>query len=63
MFKDNNHLRKGLLIGIFEVQMAEMVSGCNSIKDIPVVPVEENDIRGGISLSDERHTLAVAWTR
>ncbi|KAJ2034436.1 hypothetical protein H4S03_004975 [Coemansia sp. S3946] len=61
--RDNNHLRKGLLIGIFEVQMAEMVSGCNSIKDIPVVPVEENDIRGGISLSDERHTLAVAWTR
>ncbi|KAJ2757245.1 hypothetical protein GGI19_000179 [Coemansia pectinata] len=37
---DNNHLRKGLLIGVFEVQMAEMDSGANSIRDIRMVPVE-----------------------
>ncbi|KAJ2116667.1 hypothetical protein IW146_001356 [Coemansia sp. RSA 922] len=53
---DNNHLCKGLLLGVFEVQMTWMGSGANSIKDIPMVPVEESDIRGGISLSDERHT-------
>ncbi|KAJ2464511.1 hypothetical protein GGI03_003186, partial [Coemansia sp. RSA 2337] len=56
MTKDNNHLCKGLLLGVFEVQMTWMGSGANSIKDIPMVPVEESDIRGGISLSDERHT-------
>ncbi|KAJ2060396.1 hypothetical protein GGI17_003769 [Coemansia sp. S146] len=56
MFKDNNHLRKGLLIGVFEVQMAEMGSGANSIKDIHMIPVEENNIQHSIHLAARAHS-------
>ncbi|KAJ1746343.1 hypothetical protein LPJ79_005909, partial [Coemansia sp. RSA 1821] len=34
MLKDNNHLIKGVLFGVFEVPLTEMGSGANNIKEI-----------------------------
>ncbi|KAJ2292898.1 hypothetical protein IWW55_005791, partial [Coemansia sp. RSA 2706] len=40
MLKDNDNLRKGLLLGVFEIPLTEMGSGANNIKDIRMVPTE-----------------------
>ncbi|KAJ1787108.1 hypothetical protein LPJ59_005795, partial [Coemansia sp. RSA 2399] len=48
MLKDNRHLLRGLLFGVFEIPLTEMGSGANNIKDIRMVPCEESDIQGNI---------------
>ncbi|KAJ2861964.1 hypothetical protein GGI22_002318, partial [Coemansia erecta] len=48
MLKDNSHLLRGLLFGVFEIPLTEMGSGANNIKDIRMVPCEESDIQGNI---------------
>ncbi|KAJ2482782.1 hypothetical protein IWW56_000790 [Coemansia sp. RSA 2131] len=54
--KDNKHLIKGLLFGVFEIPLTEMGSGANNIKDIRMVPTEENDIRGSILSASHPHS-------
>ncbi|KAJ2201245.1 hypothetical protein IW144_000474 [Coemansia sp. RSA 522] len=56
MLKDNKHLIKGLLFGVFEIPLTEMGSGANNIKDIRMVPTEENDIRGSILSASHPHS-------
>ncbi|KAJ2496304.1 hypothetical protein GGH96_005924 [Coemansia sp. RSA 1972] len=56
MLKDNKHLIKGLLFGVFEIPLTEMGSGANNIKDIRMVPTEENDIRGSILSAAHPHS-------
>ncbi|KAJ2496919.1 hypothetical protein GGH96_005494 [Coemansia sp. RSA 1972] len=53
---DNKHLIKGLLFGVFEIPLTEMGSGANNIKDIRMVPTEENDIRGSILSAAHPHS-------
>ncbi|KAJ2767027.1 hypothetical protein IWQ56_003488, partial [Coemansia nantahalensis] len=48
MLKDNDGLLKGLLVGVFEIPLTEMGSGANNVKDIRLVPAEENDIQSSI---------------
>ncbi|KAJ2532624.1 hypothetical protein GGH20_001053 [Coemansia sp. RSA 1937] len=50
------HLIKGLLFGVFEIPLTEMGSGANNIKDIRMVPTEENDIRGSILSASHPHS-------
>ncbi|KAJ2152907.1 hypothetical protein J3F82_002356 [Coemansia sp. RSA 637] len=47
---------KGLLFGVFEIPLTEMGSGANNIKDIRMVPTEENDIRGSILSASHPHS-------
>ncbi|KAJ1786174.1 hypothetical protein LPJ62_003901, partial [Coemansia sp. RSA 2167] len=56
MLKDNDNLIKGLLFGVFEIPLTEMGSGANNIKDICMVPTEENDIRGSILSAAHPHS-------
>ncbi|KAJ1830031.1 hypothetical protein LPJ63_005189 [Coemansia sp. RSA 2711] len=56
MLKDNKHLIKGLLLGVFEIPLTEMGSGANNIKDIRMVPTEVNDIESSILSADQPHT-------
>ncbi|KAJ2200815.1 hypothetical protein IW144_000814 [Coemansia sp. RSA 522] len=56
MLKDNDNLIKGLLFGVFEIPLTEMGSGANNIKDIRMVPTEENDIRGSILSASHPHS-------
>ncbi|KAJ2839795.1 hypothetical protein J3B01_000405 [Coemansia erecta] len=56
MLKDNDNLIKGLLFGVFEIPLTEMGSGANNIKDIRMVPTEENDIRGSILSAAHPHS-------
>ncbi|KAJ2738771.1 hypothetical protein H4R23_000920 [Coemansia sp. Cherry 401B] len=56
MLKDNDNLRKGLLLGVFEIPLTEMGSGANNIKDIRMVPTEVNDIESSILSADQPHT-------
>ncbi|KAJ1795020.1 hypothetical protein GGH98_001304 [Coemansia sp. RSA 454] len=46
----------GLLFGVFEIPLTEMGSGANNIKDIRMVPTEENDIRGSILSAAHPHS-------
>ncbi|KAJ1729436.1 hypothetical protein LPJ61_003522, partial [Coemansia biformis] len=48
MLKDNDDLLKGLLVGVFEIPLTETGSGANNVKDIRLVPVEENDIQSSV---------------
>ncbi|KAI9478925.1 hypothetical protein BX667DRAFT_514010 [Coemansia mojavensis] len=56
MLKDNNHLIKGVLFGVFEVPLTEMGSGANNIKEIRMVPTDEKDIRASILTADCPHS-------
>ncbi|KAJ2488196.1 hypothetical protein EV174_000002 [Coemansia sp. RSA 2320] len=56
MLKDNKHLLKGLLFGVFEIPLTEMGSGANNIKDIRMIPVEESDIQGSILTATHPHS-------
>ncbi|KAJ2358672.1 hypothetical protein GGF43_000656 [Coemansia sp. RSA 2618] len=47
---------KGLLFGVFEIPLTEMGSGANNIKDVRMVPTEENDIRGSILSAAHPHS-------
>ncbi|KAJ2443347.1 hypothetical protein GGF42_006665, partial [Coemansia sp. RSA 2424] len=49
-------MRKGLLIGVFAVQMAGMGSGANSIVDIRLIPALEKDIRHSITRASVPHS-------
>ncbi|KAJ1851018.1 hypothetical protein LPJ73_003194, partial [Coemansia sp. RSA 2703] len=44
MIKDNMHMRKGLLVGVFEFPMMELGSGVNNIVKIRTVPRETDKI-------------------
>ncbi|KAJ1851847.1 hypothetical protein LPJ73_002947, partial [Coemansia sp. RSA 2703] len=41
MFKGNDHMRKGLLVGVFEFPMMELGSGVNNIEPIRTIPTEK----------------------
>ncbi|KAJ2077146.1 hypothetical protein H4R24_005304 [Coemansia sp. RSA 988] len=56
MLKDNRHLIKGLLFGVFEVPLTEMGSGANNIKDIRMIPAEKSDIQGSILSASHPHS-------
>ncbi|KAJ2340011.1 hypothetical protein GGH91_004307, partial [Coemansia sp. RSA 2671] len=56
MVKDNKYLLKGLLFGVFEIPLTEMGSGANGIRDICMVPAEENDILGGVLMAAHPHS-------
>ncbi|PIA12636.1 hypothetical protein COEREDRAFT_12478 [Coemansia reversa NRRL 1564] len=56
MLKDNKHLIKGLLFGVFEIPLTEMGSGANNIKDIHMIPAEKNDIQGSIISASYPHS-------
>ncbi|KAI9476696.1 hypothetical protein BX667DRAFT_515037 [Coemansia mojavensis] len=56
MLKDNNHLIKGVLFGVFEAPLTEMGSGANNIKEIRMVPTDEKDIRASILTADCPHS-------
>ncbi|KAJ2323549.1 hypothetical protein GGI00_005591, partial [Coemansia sp. RSA 2681] len=53
---DNLYMCKSLLIGVFEVQMAGMGSGANSIVDIRLIPALEKDIRHSITRASVPHS-------
>ncbi|KAJ1997818.1 hypothetical protein GGI04_005261, partial [Coemansia thaxteri] len=53
---DNRNLRKGFLIGVFEVELTGMGSGANSIEDIHLVPTNEGDIADNVGLSTLPHS-------
>ncbi|KAJ2392677.1 hypothetical protein GGI05_002611 [Coemansia sp. RSA 2603] len=56
MFKDNIHLRKGLLTGVFEIPLTELGSGANNIKEIRMIPTEESDIQSSILSASSPHS-------
>ncbi|KAJ2773635.1 hypothetical protein IWQ56_000911, partial [Coemansia nantahalensis] len=56
MLKDNHGLLKGLLVGVFEIPLTEMGSGANNVKDIRLVPAEENDIQSSILSAARPHS-------
>ncbi|KAJ2716724.1 hypothetical protein H4R19_000464, partial [Coemansia spiralis] len=56
MLKDNDGLLKGLLVGVFEIPLTEMGSGANNVKDIRLVPAEENDIQSSILSAGQPHS-------
>ncbi|KAJ2641278.1 hypothetical protein GGF44_002195 [Coemansia sp. RSA 1694] len=45
MLKDNDNMLKGLLVGQFEVPLAEMGCSSDSIQTIRTIPAEESDIQ------------------
>ncbi|KAJ2771119.1 hypothetical protein IWQ56_001907, partial [Coemansia nantahalensis] len=47
---------KGLLVGVFEIPLTEMGSGANNVKDIRLVPAEENDIQSSILSAARPHS-------
>ncbi|KAJ1768675.1 hypothetical protein LPJ74_004688 [Coemansia sp. RSA 1843] len=56
MFKDNIYLRKGLLVGVFEVPLAELGSGANNIVDFPMVPFKNVTGNGSIVSATYKHS-------
>ncbi|KAJ1663465.1 hypothetical protein IW140_001188 [Coemansia sp. RSA 1813] len=56
MFKDNRYLRKGLLVGVFEVPLAELGSGANNIVDFPMVPFKNVTGDGSIVSATYKHS-------
>ncbi|KAJ2084844.1 hypothetical protein IW138_006564, partial [Coemansia sp. RSA 986] len=56
MFKDNRYLRKGLLVGVFEVPLAELGSGANNIVDFPMVPFKNVTGNGSIVSATYKHS-------
>ncbi|KAJ2236700.1 hypothetical protein H4R99_000142 [Coemansia sp. RSA 1722] len=56
MFKDNRHLQKGLLFGVFEIPLTELGSGANNIKEIRMIPTEESDIQSSILSASHPHS-------
>ncbi|KAJ1953739.1 hypothetical protein GGI12_005954, partial [Dipsacomyces acuminosporus] len=47
MFKANDHLLQGLMVGVFEIPLTELGSGLNDIKTIQLVPGELPRTQGG----------------
>ncbi|KAJ1666231.1 hypothetical protein EV178_002472 [Coemansia sp. RSA 1646] len=56
MFKDNRYLRKGLLVGVFEVPLAELGSGANNIVDFPMVPFKNVTGNGSAISATYKHS-------
>ncbi|KAJ2555909.1 hypothetical protein EV175_002160 [Coemansia sp. RSA 1933] len=56
MLKDNRHLLRGLLFGVFEIPLTEMGSGANNVEDICAVPCEESVIQGNILSATTPHS-------
>ncbi|KAJ2216508.1 hypothetical protein EV179_001303 [Coemansia sp. RSA 487] len=56
MFKDNRYLRKGLLVGVFEVPLTELGSGANNIVDFPMVPFKHVTGNGSIVSATYKHS-------
>ncbi|KAJ2561280.1 hypothetical protein IW140_006591, partial [Coemansia sp. RSA 1813] len=56
MFKDNHYLRKGILVGVFEVPLAELGSGANNIVDFPMVPFKNVTGNGSIISATYKHS-------
>ncbi|KAJ2093376.1 hypothetical protein IW138_000226 [Coemansia sp. RSA 986] len=56
MFKDNFYLRKGLLVGVFEVPLAELGSGANNIVDFPMVPFKNVTGNGSTISATYKHS-------
>ncbi|KAJ2213603.1 hypothetical protein EV179_003718 [Coemansia sp. RSA 487] len=56
MFKDNRYLRKGLLVGVFEVPLAELGSGANNIVDFSMVPFKNVTGNGSTISATYKHS-------
>ncbi|KAJ2160826.1 hypothetical protein GGF46_001956 [Coemansia sp. RSA 552] len=56
MLKDNDGLRKGLLMGVFEIPLTEMGSGANNVKDVRMVPAERSDIHSSVLAAGMAHS-------
>ncbi|KAJ1768158.1 hypothetical protein LPJ74_004998 [Coemansia sp. RSA 1843] len=53
---DNFYLRKGLLVGVFEVPLAELGSGANNIVDFPMVPFKNVTGNGSTISATYKHS-------